>query len=273
MQITSNLPLKVSISSSSKDAAKTLSILSGFIQTLPIIVNELASRAQIAAKEIAPYNNISFSPTHQGTRKTRYARGGFTDSKMGGGDLKRSIRVTSTDDGLSMKSGGSGEDDEIKAVMQEFGYPTQNYWGPYPPNPKRKPYYSGTTAGRVKGLGYLRVALIMAADSLNTGSNKDASSISYYMAPSRSDIRNYEQVVERRLRQVISKFLLAYAKGNKTSLPSYYSSKVQVPTDTISQYASKFGNVTSLQINVPVRIIYQDRPFNFAGLDAAKYLR
>lgn len=278
MIVQTNLPLSISIKSSSKDAQKSLQIINGFIATLPVIINELARRSLIASKEIAPYRNVSFmkygGDYEKPSGKSRYSTGGFSVDDAVGGELRDSIYLKKSSTGFSLGTAGLEEDTEVKAVMQEFGYPQENYWGPYAPNPKRKPYYSGTAAGRIKGLGYLRVAMIIAADSLNNDNGKgSASSISYTSVPSRADVRNYQQVVERRLTQVISKFLTAYAKGNLATLPGYYQNKVQAPVDTISKYASSFGNIQSLKINVPVRIEYGGQTFNYAGLSSSSYLR
>lgn len=278
MIVQTNLPLSVSISSSSKDAQKALSIIEGFIKTLPVIVDELARRSLIASREIAPVGNYSFQSydstfKKSKSKKSHYSTGKFTNFEGEGGELRDSIYLNSSNSGFSLHSGGTGGDNEIKAIVQEFGYEYENYWGPYPPNPKRKPHYSGTAAGRIRGLGYLRVAMIIAADSLNSDKGDSAGSISYVSVPSRSDVRNYQQVVERRLTQVISKFLTAYAKGNLTTLPGYYQNKVAVPTDTISKYASSFGNVQSLKINVPIKIEYQGQTLKYAGLNASSFLR
>lgn len=277
MIVQTNLPLNISISSSGKDAQKSLTLIEGFIKTLPVIVNELARRSLAAAREIAPYNNSSYERYSKNFSKpegkSRYASGGYRLENATGGELKSSIYLKKSDSGFSLGTAGLDSEGEIKAVMQEFGYPYENYWGAYPPNPKRKPYYSGTPAGRIRGVGYLRAGMLIAADSLNTDKGSSSSSISYVSVPSRSDIRNYEQVIERRLTQVISKFLTAYAKGNLTSLPGYYQNKVAVPTDTISKYASSFGKIQSLKINLPLRIEYEGQTFKYAGLNAGSFLR
>lgn len=218
--------LKILASTSSKDAARSLRILQQFVNSVPVIVEEFAERAYLTAVEIAPFGSNTAEDQYgnfytMGSRKT---------------PLKQTI-VYNMDSpyGFSLETDSMNRDSNIKSVMQEYGYPYDTAWGPYPPNPKNSKRYRGTPTGKVKGLGYLRIGLIYASSSLN----KDK--VDYFKTYSPADVQNYNAIVEKNLKRVLTILSTGFATGKTQSLPRWYTQKVKLPTETISKFTSKFG--------------------------------
>ena len=130
----------------------------------------------------------------------------------------------------------------VRGIMQEFGYPYRHpvFKGPYNPNPK---------GPKIKGLGYLRVAYIVAARSLN------ASSITYSKTRlDKNAVANYVKSTENEFSLAISKILANYLRGG--SLPSYLKRKsVKKVARTVDLGSVKsYGSVTGLNLRIPINI-------------------
>jgi hypothetical protein len=153
----------------------------------------------------------------------------------------------------------------VKAVVQEFGYPkdmkkgasildwddTTSRWNaPYKPNPKRKPQYSGVPGGKIKGLGYLRVGAVLAANSLLS----DKPSIPTYSKPTKSDVDQFKKIVASRYIQAVRKFTLAYGKANRSGLPKYMTNNIKFPEQAVlSKYVSNI-KINELKVRVPLKL-------------------
>jgi hypothetical protein len=128
-------------------------------------------------------------------------------------------------------------DNEFKLIAQEFGY-TANvpFWrGPYKPNPKRKPQYSGTPAGRIKNVGFIRAGILQSANSLLSDK------VDYYRGPKKAEVDDYRKATRSRIQQAIEKYTLAFSKSQKASIPAYMLNKVQLPDTAVgSKFASTY---------------------------------
>lgn len=220
----------------------SLKLLEEYNKGINNIAKTLAKRMDGYIKTIAPFN--------------------YGD--MGGdkGRLKNDISVKDTE--LS-SLGGYGTftaikaevntESRVKAIVQEFGYPkgvnqlgddnNALHWNPpYKPNPKRKKQYAGMPGGRIKGLGYMRVGTVLAAKSLTT----DRPSI--FNKPSVNEVRDFKNVVSDMVNRMVTKYTLAFAKGNKSGLPKYITNKVQFPEQAlVSKYTS---NLKAAKVRFPL---------------------
>jgi hypothetical protein len=155
----------------------------------------------------------------------------------------------------------------VKAIVQEFGYPKSrrntgilawenalSRWdAPYKPNPKRKAYYRASPAGRIRGLGYLRVGTYLAAESLLTDKPfLDGT------PPSMSEVKAFQKNVVSRFLQIARKYTIAYGKGSKQGLPKYVTNKVQFPEKAlISKYTSNI-KMGEIKYRVPIKLAVSD---------------
>lgn len=209
------------------------------------IVKKFGARASKAIIIIAPFN---------------YGDRGFTSAAgydYRGEMLKQSIETYHDEDGLVVNV----ENDSPKAIVQEFGYKEKNpLWkAPYRPNPKRKKEYAGKPGSRIKGVGYLRVGILLAADAmLSDRFNLDKS-------PPIGRVNDYRKEVTARLQQAVAKFTLAYSKNQKTLVPSYMSKQVVFPNEpVVSKFTSRIGSFS--KVKIPIRagiddsILYSRRP-------------
>ena len=137
-----------------------------------------------------------------------------------------------------------------KAYVQEFGYinpkeSAQKLWkAPFKPNPKRKREYAGKPGSRIKGLGYLRVGMVLAAESLRTDSP------TIFNKPAVDKVRNFKKVVRGSVDFWVKKYTLAFAKGNKSGIPRYITNKVKFPEQSlVSKYTS---NIKEERVRIPL---------------------
>jgi len=134
----------------------------------------------------------------------------------------------------------------IKALMQEFGYyPTNEYakkrWSDHKPNEK-------ANSNIARNKGYLRIAMITAADSLDSNQKLSASDFSVNANPD-----NYISIIEEIIPVKLQKLLTAYVTGRQ--LPSYLRGMALEASQRMSKNISKFGQVTmasDTQINIGV---------------------
>jgi len=246
----------LTITTDAKPVDKAQDILNSFKKAIPSIMKHLGETAKTVAKEIAPYQAAEIKNS-SGTSNKTFRRHGKR--------LRNSIQLSLSEDGSFSLTAGGGGILGTKAYMQEYGYPYQTRFGPYKPNPKNNSSYNGTPAASINKVGYLRVGLIKASESLITGK------ISYIRKPSNEQVRSYEAVVAKNVSAALKKLLLDYAKGKS---PSYISSVVPVPSSEgkISKFASKFGSVGGLGMQIPLSVqvdpaVFSDkeivRGFNF----------
>lgn len=226
--------LKLTVTTQSENAQKSVKILGQFLETLPVIIDEFAQRSYDAAKEIAPKQTRPFVDKRTGNARKVVA---------GREKIIESIYVNNeSTSGFTIGAGGGSFRGSIKAVVQEFGYPYDNWYGPYDPNPN-------SPQPKFKGLGYLRVGLIVAARSL------DSNSIDYNLVNvSKQDVTNYERYVSKTLNRIVQSFALRFARGELNKLPTYYSSKVKAPTQTVASNVSRFGSFKGLQLSIPLSV-------------------
>lgn len=243
--------LKITASSSSKEVVKSLEILKSFVNSVPVIIKELAERSTEAAIEIAPFS-----------KDTTYDEYNNSYYKLGSRNYPLKQMINYQDDGdygFTLLTEPVSQRDDIKATMQEFGYPYRTKWGPYPPNPKRSRRYAGTKTGHIKGLGYLRIATIYASSSLYSDK------IDYFKRYTPADVSNYQAIVEKNLRNTLSRLATGFATGKLNRLPRWYSSKVKLPTQTVSKFTSKFGEF-NVKINLPVDTYVRNNIINSGAL-------
>jgi len=246
--------LNLTVVTRSENAQKNLKILEQFLETLPVIINEFADRAFTAAEAIAPKQQEKFTSKQTGIEKSRKLLARST--------IVKSIYVDSvSESGFTIGAGGGSTVGSIKAIMQEFGYPYDNWYGPYEPNPNSpKPKF--------RGLGYLRVGLIVAARSL------ESNSIDYNLVNvSKQDVKSYERYVSKTLNRVIQNFALRFARGELNKLPKYYSDKIKAPTQTVASNVSRFGSFKGLRISIPLSVDIGNRSVDgrqFKGVTTSK---
>lgn len=249
--------LNLTVTSRTNNAERNLRIMQEFLKTIPVIMQEFADRSAASIKTIAPEQKHKFIDK-SGKRKSKNLRTGQS--------IKNSIRVSEySGDGFTVSAGGTGRSG-VKAVMQEFGYPYDNWYGPYEPNPRAK-------YPKFRGLGYIRVGLIVAARSLMNESINYTDDVNYNISVSKSNIKNYERDISRSVNTTIQKFALRFARGDLKKLPKYYSNKVKIPTETVSQNVSRFGSFRGLQIKIPLSVYIGDRYSNglqFKGVTTSK---
>jgi hypothetical protein len=229
--------LNLTITSKSDNAVRSLAIMQQFLKTIPIIMQEFADRADAEIKQIVPQKSEEFVDKKGKSRKK---------NKRLGLPLRKTISVSNfSDTGFEVRAGDTGITG-VKALMQEFGYPYDNWYGPYDPNPN-------SPIPRFKGLGYLRVGLIAIARSL------DAEQTDYAVSASQSSIKNYERVVNQSLNSILQKFALRFARGELDKLPKYYRNKVKAPTETVAPNVSRFGTFKGLNLRIPLYVELNNR--------------
>lgn len=199
------------------------------------IVKKFGARAGRAIILIAPFN--------YGDRGLNSPAGYDYRGKT----IKQSIETEYDENGFFVNV----DNDSPKAIVQEFGYKEENpLWkAPYRPNPKRKKEYAGKPGARIKGVGYLRVGILLAADAmLSDRFNPDKS-------PPIGRVNDYRKEVKARLQQAVAKFTLAYSKSQKTLVPAYMSKQVVFPREpVISKFASRVGSFSALKIPIKTGI-------------------
>ena len=238
----------ISVKYAAKNAERNLNIIQNFVKVIPEFIKLLSQKSVQTAREIAPF------------RSRR--------------DLQNSISARASKSGFELQANPSRN--PVKAFMQEYGYPYQNYWGPYPPNPKtvymvtkdangdnRKPKYDpfkyrGTLASRIRGVGYLRAGIIVASNAIAEGKTT-------YAPLSKTDVLNYNKVAQANIVKDLKSILLSYAKG-RTSSPNIYTNKILMelpPLDeTIGESRKSFGRFSQGDIIIPMRV----RKLNFIEL-------
>lgn len=227
----------LSITSDAKPADKVQALLDSFKKAVPSIMKHLGQTAKTVAKQIAPVQPDTIENDKGQPKAIR------KDEPR----LKGSIKLNLSEDGSFSLTAGGGGRLGTKAYMQEYGYPYQTRFGPYKPNPKNNSSYNGTPAASIRKVGYLRVGLIKASESLISGK------VNYYRKPSNEQVRNYNAIVSNNITRALKKLLLDFAKGKA---PSYISSVVPVPSseDRVSKFASKFGSVGGLGMQIPLSV-------------------
>jgi hypothetical protein len=244
------LPEVIRIAIRKADPTNSLKFFDEYQKGINNIAKMLGKRTQGYVQSIAPYNYGDLGGEH-GRLKNDIE----TDISENLGEVSIDTRVNSQL--------------PVKAIVQEFGYPkdmkkgtsilewddTVARWrAPYKPNPKRKSQYSGHPAGRIKGLGYLRVGAFMAGESLLT----DKPTIG--KKPTPQDVRDYRKNIQSRFNQLVKKYTLAFAKGNKGSVPNYVFNKVKLPEQGfVSKYTS---NLNSNIAKVPLNLIISESRFD-----------
>jgi hypothetical protein len=240
--------LGISIKYAAKNAERNLNIIQNFVKVIPEVIKLLAQKSAQTAREIAPF------------RSRR--------------DLQNSISAKANKGGFELQANPSRN--PVKAFMQEYGYPYENYWGPYPPNPKRtytitkdangddrRPKYDagkyrGTLAAKIKGVGYLRAGIIVASNAIAEGKTT-------YSQISKSDVSNYNKIAQANIVKALKSMLLNYAKG-RTSSSNIYTNKIlmQLPelNETIGESRKSFGRFSQGDIIIPMRV----RKLNFVEL-------
>lgn len=235
--------LNLTVVTRSENAQRNLKILEQFLKTIPIVIEELADRTyNLASEQIAPVQKTKFtSASTNGRQRSKKLRTGSP--------LRKSIYIGPvTESGFTIEAGGRGRNG-VKALMQEYGYPYDNWYGPYDPNPN-------SPLPQFKGLGYLRISLIVAARSLD----KNAVDL-VAVGASKDMIKNYQRVVSASLNRVLQGFALRFATGNLSKLPAYYANKVKAPRETVPSNVSRFGSFKGLRVNIPLAVEINDRVF------------
>lgn len=241
-------PDVVSVAIRKKVPKDALNLLNEYNKGINNIAKTLAKRMDGYIKTIAPFN--------------------YGD--MGGdkGRLKNDINVEAKElnsfGGMATFTAIKAEvnsQSRVKAIVQEFGYPkgaaqlgddsNALQWNPpYKPNPKRKKQYASMPGGRIKGLGYMRVGTVLAANSLRT----DKPTI--FNKPPINDVRNFKNVVTSMVNSMVAKYTLAFAKGNKSGVPKYITNKVQFPEQSlVSKYTS---NLKAERVSFPLLLQVTD---------------
>jgi hypothetical protein len=241
----------LSITSDAKPVDKVQALLDSFKKAIPSMMKHLGQTAKTVAKEIAPVQPDTILNNKGQPKAIRQ------DEKR----LKSSIRLSLSEDGSFSLTAGGGGRLGTKAYMQEYGYPYQTRFGPYKPNPKNNPSYNGTPAAAIRKVGYLRVGLIKASESLISGK------VNYYKKPSNDQVRNYDSIVKNNISKALKKLLFDFARG-KENLPNYITSVVSVPSSegTISKFAAKFGTVGGLGMQIPLSVQVDPAVFSERGI-------
>lgn len=211
-------------------------IIDNYTKGVRRIIQVFGQRASDSIITIAPDNR----PV-RGSKYRREKRPKYTKLAVG-------INARYGDDGFKVSvSSSTGP----KALMQEYGYPyEEEFWrAPYKPNPKRKNYYGGTVAGGIKGVGYLRAGIYVAAESLLHDD------INYRIKVTPSHVVNFNSNAADRFRQILEKYTLGYFKGNKSGLPVYIREVVDFPeVSLVSKFTSRLGSFKSLEIAMPINV-------------------
>lgn len=252
--------LKLTVSSRTENVERNLKILQAFMTTIPIVIRRLAAGTEYLAKYIAP---VSKEPELTSEQKKK-AWETNVKRKPKQRKLVDTIRLGRVSkDGFTIEAGGAGVTG-IKAVMQEFGYPYDNWYGPYEPNPTPS---KNPSARRLKGLGYLRVSMIIAARNLNI----DLFDINVNVT--KSDVVNYEKRVTDSLNSTLRNFAQQFARGDLRKLPKWYKSKVQLPPERVEANVSRFGTFKGLKLNIPLAVDINNSVVNglqFKGVTSSK---
>lgn len=261
------LTIGISIKSNKPDNAKK--IVQNLFKLFPLFLREFRFKSLIAAKNIAPVGPLQNSEVPYGRLKSRKAENRSES-------IKDSIFIKTADDGISFTLGAQNNyPDGVKVIMQEYGYPydttedstgddddseeTNNFgnsklrrgFKPYPPNPKNSRRYKKLLNSDIRGVGYIRAALVSTSKQIAYGYSGNR-----LPSVSKSDVLNYEAVVKRNLEVAIMRFVIDYSKGKMTAnfserlkveMSSSYieeRNRLQLEQFTpISKYANKFGTV------------------------------
>jgi hypothetical protein len=240
MQI--DIPIGISIAPSKGSKSETLkgiADIESFMKNMPKIINQFGKRAEKASKHIAPVKT-----------------GGLRNSIKAEIDIFGVGLTVSPNDYLeeSMEWNNSDEFDNpkksipvgnpVRGIMQEFGYPYDyDYWhAPYAPNPK------GGKAG-IKGLGYMRIAYVIAARSLHTDN------IAYGLnGINRQSVIGYVRSTEKEFSASMQKLLVKYVQ--RKNLPRYLSTKStpQAPFKLDLGKKISYGVIKDISLNLPLNI-------------------
>lgn len=230
------LPDVVSISIRKNIPKNYIKLLQEYNKGIQNISETLSKRMDGFIKTIAPFNYGDLGGLHG---RLKY-------------DIDVEYKDVAHDDRQQMIKASVNSEVPEKAYVQEFGYinPTETsrkIWkAPFKPNPKRKKEYAGKPGNRIKGLGYLRVGMVLAAKSLTTDSP------TIFSKPPVEQVRNYKNAVKTSLNYIVRKYTLAFAKGNKSGLPRYVTNRVQFPEESL---VSKFtSNLRVEKVNLPLML-------------------
>lgn len=202
------------ISTKTKSAALTAGI-SQLMKASNRFYDEYAKRVLRASKSIVVYNDTKGSL--RDSIKLIDSGGTLTldTSSIGSGEAQ--FRRNALSAGFSEEEANEDEynpylhgQSEARASVQEFGYPfNRGIWSEYPPNPNSpKPF--------LRGLGYKRIAFIVAAGSMAQDSIQ-YNSLS--MPTGQSNISKYAAVSERLLYRSYQKIIDNYLAGK--NVPKY----------------------------------------------------
>lgn len=236
-----NIPIDLKITPRTKlkspQKEKILSGIESFLNNFPIIIQEYEKRTLHLARLAAPSRTGGLSA---GLDTVNYNGEGFA--------------LTSNPDntyGEDEKIDGWSVGSKTRGIMMEFGYPYNNYWGPYLPNPRPGNVSSGSKKGleQFYGLGYMRISYIVAARSLYQ------QKVSYSTnGLSLSDVKSYVKRSEEEFTGSLRKLLLKYLRNE--GLPPYLRRKSIPKTASPVKLASNtaFGDVANLKLNIPIQI-------------------
>ena len=174
-----NLPVDFKITPqvklTSREAKKIIPGIETFLLSMPVIIAEYEKRTLRTAQEAAPVRTGDLSSSLE---------------TINYGDMGFGLQASPQDLTSLSEPGDWVTGSKTRGIMMEFGYPYKNYWGPYLPNPRPgtpslgpgtsygtnkktgKPVQKKLAArrgtGAFKGLGYMRISYIVAAESLYT---------------------------------------------------------------------------------------------------------
>jgi hypothetical protein len=237
---------KVDIKSRSKQTEKSDANIAQFINNIvPLISREFKERSVLISKSfISQYPAIAKSITTEG-----YGEGGFRLYADNPEVFPPKSFTYTNRQGKTVNKKNYWKSSPIKALMQEFGYyPTNEYakkrWGEHKPN-------ETTTSSIARNKGYLRIALITAADSLDSSQKIGVNESSLNFMP-----ENYVSAISEIIPRKIQNLLTKYVTGRQ--LPNYLRGMAAEASQRMSSSISKFGQVSLLKeipINVGVRAL------------------
>lgn len=245
----------------SREAKKIIPGIETFLLSMPVIIAEYEKRTLRTAQDAAPQRTGDLAASLE---TINYGDMGF--------GLQASPSEYHIDEAFG--HGGWVIGSKTRGIMMEFGYPYSNYWGPYLPNPRPgtpslgpgilrgrdklgKPTQKKLAAKRgteaFKGLGYMRISYIVAAESLYT--DKVNYNLKGYTL---SDVKSYVKRSEENFVKSTKKLLLKFLRNQ--SLPAYMRKKSVAKAPYPMQLKSfvGFGKVEGLQLNIPINIEGED---------------
>jgi len=260
-----NVPIEFritpSVRSKGKEREKALAGIEVFLKNFNVIISEYEKRTLHIAKKAAPYRTGGLSSGLD----TLSANSGF--SLVSNPD-ETYDDSNSEEDGWKIGS-------KARGIMMEFGYPYNNYWGPYLPNPrpgtvsggssssgtyknkagKTKEWRRGPTKGleQFYGLGFMRISYIVAARSLHQ------QAVSYSTAGlTLSDVKSYVKRSEEEFTGSMKKLLLKFLRNE--GLPPYLKRKSvpKAPSPMRLKRLVKYGEVDGVTLNIPINIQGED---------------